>query len=146
MNFKKLLPVLFFVFACATLAQAQTDNQSNTDWNLLMEKDGVQFYGREEYCLNEGDAKACHYAFIKMVNTTEVEKKVIYHIGLQYEEGCSGCDDDSEFSAQVVVPAQGEIAADCSFSNSGLWRIIRNPNLVGGWTFQSMRIVNPQID
>lgn len=138
------LAVLFASVSC--LASAQTTS-STSDWTLLHEKDGIQIYSREESCsISDQYQKPCDYAFLKIVNTTPTEKFVYYNFGLLYTEECNGCQDDTEFSYGVSVPANDSLEGDCSFGRKELSRIIRNPNLEGGWNFEQVNITNPQID
>jgi len=119
---------------------------SGEEWKMIHEENGVQFFGKEIYCTNQVEVKPSFYAFLKIENTTSQEVRLIYTLAMEFEEGCSGCDLDSEFGTTISIPAQSVVEADCSLSQPSLFRIIRNLNLPGGWEYQSMKIANLIID
>ena len=137
---------LALIISTGSLSLAQTEVSANSEWTLIHEVDGISFYGKEQLCSNPTEKLPTNYAFIKIVNANDRNVNLNYAIGLQFEEGCSGCDFDSEFSTLISVPASSSIEGNCSLENPALQRIIRNNNLPGGWEFQSMKIVNLLID
>lgn len=137
---------LSLIISTGSLGVAQTEVSTNNEWTLLHLEDGISFYGKEQVCSNPTEKLPSNYAFIKIVNANDRDVKLNYTIGLQFEEGCSGCDDNSEFTTVVTVPASSTIEGSCTLTNPALYRIIRNNNLPGGWEFQSMKIVNLLID
>ncbi len=136
---------LFFALVLCTSSYAQS-TANNAEWQLIHEESGVNFFGKEVYCSNPAEAQPSYFAFLKIENTTNESVVLNYSLGLEFVEGCSGCDDNSEFTVRIEVPAQTTVEADCSFSKPALSRIIRNLNLPGGWEYQSMKIANLIID
>ena len=139
--------LLILSASVSSLVSAQTTSSSTSDWTLMHEGNGVQIFAKEASCrISDQLEKPCDYAFLKIVNTTETDKFVYYNFGLSYTEQCNGCQDDTEFSYGINVPANSSLEGDCSFESKELSRIIRNPNLEGGWNFENVSITNPQID
>lgn len=130
---------------CLSLLTSTAFGQSN-EWKLLHEEQGVRFYGMDTYCQNGSEPVAHHYAHLKIENTTSQDLKLNFGFALQFTEGCSGCDQDSEYLVRLDLPANSSTEGTCEEPNGKLTRIIRNMNLVGGWKFQSMKIAFPIID
>lgn|SRR3989338_1100142 len=135
--------LILFAFLFSSMSYGQVNSE---EWKIIHEENGVKFFGKEIYCTNDSEEKPSFYAFLKIENTNSQEVRLIYTLAMEFEEGCSGCDLDSEFGTTITIPAQGTVEADCSLSQPSLYRIIRNLNLPGGWEYQSMKIVNLIID
>lgn len=142
-KFLGYLPILLIVILNSATSWGQATSE---EWRLIHEENGVKFFGKEIYCSNFSEEKPSYYAFLKIENSNAQSVHLNYSLGLQFTEGCSGCNDNSEFTAVIDIPAGSTVEADCSFSQPALSRIIRNLNLVGGWEYHSMRIVNLIID
>jgi hypothetical protein len=141
MNFNKhLLTIFFFVILSASL-YGQNTNQS-VEWNKIEERSGVIFSVHREECSIAEGQKPLHYTFLKIENTTSESKNLRFNFGLQYAEGCSGCDEFEENLVLMTIPANTTLIGDCSFENVKLSRLIYNPNLAGGWKFEKEVITN----
>lgn len=119
--------------------------QTTDDWQLVHEENGVQIFATQSECSIKPDWKPANYAFLKIVNSSNTDRTVSYDFGLEYQEDCSGCYGSNEFHFTMNVPANTTIEGDCTHPE-GLTRIISNPNLEGGYTFQSIKIANTEID
>lgn len=138
------LTLVLFIF-CLNLVSSVTYSQSNT-WQLLHEENGVQFYGMDTYCSNETDEKAHHFALLKIVNNNGQLVTLNFGFALEFEEGCSGCNEDSEFFIRLEIPAHSSLEGSCDDQSGKLTRIIRNMNLPGGWNYLATKIAFPIID
>jgi hypothetical protein len=137
---------LTLIIASFTMLASISFGQSDK-WTLLHEEQGIQFYGIETYCKGEDDGlKPSFFSHLRIVNANAREVKLIFGYAMEFEEGCSGCDQDSEFMVSVSVPANSTIEGSCGDQTGPLTRIIRNANLPGGWTYRSTKIVFPIID
>lgn len=141
---RKYLTQTLILF-CLSLLTTNVLAQSN-NWNLLHEEKGVQIFGMDTYCSNDVETKPNHFAFLKIVNSNNENVKLNFGFALEFEEGCSGCDQDSEFFIAMDVPANSTLEGSCADQSGKLARMIRNANLPGGWSYQSMKITYPIID
>ncbi len=148
MKFKMILPLLTLcsvLFSTIAFSQASSDKPSNK-WEVIYQQDGIVISTRMDNC-RIGKAKfPSQYVFLKIENNNEESKTVNYDFGLQYYEGCSGCQEESEFHYAISITGNSFLEADCNFENYGLSRIVSNPNLDGGWKYESLKITNVQID
>lgn len=144
MTMTKLATVICSLFFLGA-AWSQDLSVAPSEWQELTSVDGITFYGRTEQCDFPGDELASSFALVRIVNNTSEEKVVNYHLALQYQEGCSGCAQTTEFDTAITVPANTTVEGACGNTTRELSRIIYNPNLDGGWHYESMQIVNPVI-
>jgi len=124
---------------------AQSTESTNNDWNEITRQNGVVFYVKRAYCDVIKGQKPLYYSFMKIVNTTGENYQLSFNFGLQYEEGCSGCEDFTEHHVTMILTPNQIIEGECDFKNVGLTRLIVNPNLSGGWKFQQEVITNLDI-
>ncbi len=124
------------------LSYGQTTQTLNTDWSQIITKDGVVFSTKRNTCEMVGNKKPLYYSFLKIENTTNEKLFLVFNYGLQFEEGCSGCDDYSEHHVEIAIEPNQTLEGDCTFSNGQLTRLIVNPNLSGGWKFKEEKITN----
>ena len=129
------LAVLFVTISLGSMAFGQ-----ESEWQLVQSKDGIEIYWQNIDCTYHESLKPAVHANLKVVNTTDMDKTIQYNFGLQYEEACSGCGNDSEFSYSLTIPQNSELIGDCYNQIEGLNRVISNPNLQGGWEFKSISI------
>lgn len=115
----------------------------NGEWQVIKSQDGINFLGKTIECEStiQGQLPSS-YAVLKIENTTASAKKVYYSFGLEFVEGCSGCDQDSEFSYVLELNPNQTIEGSCSNEDAHVYRIIKNYNLAGGWEYQSIAITN----
>lgn len=147
-SFKRLLPAILFSFI--SLASFSQDIKSKetigVEWQNLETKEGINFQVRkDEYSVIEGQ-KPLIYTFLKLTNETTEDKMVHFNFGLQFKEGCSGCENGYEYTVDIVIPAMTQIEGDCDFKNQLLTRLIVNPNLQGGWAFENIILTNLTIE
>lgn len=121
---------------------ATTKVKSDETWQKLTENSGVIFYYQRQDCAVIEGQKPLKYTFLKIENTTSQAKNLIFNFGLQYAEGCSGCDEFEENLVEMTIPANTILVGDCSFELVKLSRLIYNPNLLGGWKFEKEVITN----
>lgn len=144
----KYIYLLFtFIASFQSFSQATIGNTTlSTEWALLQTSEEVSFFVKKEECKIEGSAKPLVYTFMKVVNNSSATKKIQFNFGLQYFEGCSGCGENSEFRVAFELPANSTFEGDCNFGDNNLTRMIYNPNLSGGWKFETPIITNLSID
>ena len=133
--------ILFLSF----VSIGQTISTPNTDWTKIIEKEGVEFSTKRVNCEMVGNSKPLYYSVMKIENKTNQKVYVSFNYGLQYDEGCSGCEDFSEHHVEIAIEPNTTLEGDCSFENGKLTRIIVNPNLSGGWKFKEEHITNLNI-
>lgn len=140
---------LFFsilFFSKPLIAQNPTDLYNLSDkWEVLFEKDGLTFYVRNQECTVFEGQKPLIYSFLRIENTNSESKKVDFNFGLQFQEGCSGCDPYSEYSSSIEINANSILEGNCLFEENKLIRLINNPNLSGGWKYEKTIITNVTI-
>lgn len=124
------------------LSFGQINQTPNTDWSQIINKEGVIFSTKRNSCEMVGNSKQLYYSFLKIENTTSEKVFVAFNYGLQFEEGCSGCDDYSEHHVEIAIEPNQTLEGDCTFTNGQLTRLIVNPNLSGGWKFKEEKITN----
>lgn len=141
MNFNKQLLTIFYSILLSSSLFGQNKSQE-TDWRVIKEDDGIIFYAQRQECAIIEGQKPLHYTFLKIENTTPETKNLRFSFGLQYTEGCSGCDEFEENLIELSVPANTILTGDCTFELVKLSRLIYNPNLAGGWKFEKEVITN----
>ncbi|MEY4522283.1 MAG: hypothetical protein RIT10_1468 [Bacteroidota bacterium] len=145
-NYKKIKNVLFvlsLIISVHTFAQQKLKTSEN--WNLIKEQNGVNFYSRLSECdMIEGQKKLV-YSFLKIENTTNQALSISFDHVLAFKEGCDGCVPNPECAVAVNIPANAALEADCNINGHVLSRIVANPNLLGGWSFEKTLIKNLQI-
>jgi hypothetical protein len=145
-NYKKSKSVLF-IFALLISMQSFSQGKLKTsqDWSLLKEQNGVKIFSRLSECdMIEGQKKLV-YSFLKIENTTNQALSISFDHVLAFKEGCDGCVPNPECAALINVPANSSLEADCNINGHVLSRIVANPNLLGGWSFEKTLIKNLQI-
>lgn len=135
---------LFILFTGAVFGQSKFELTS--DWKLINQSNDVNFYVKRVECAIDGLAKPLVFAFMKVENLSGSDKALTYNFGLQYAEGCSGCEEGYEFYYTLNLPANTTLEGDCSFGTKELTRLIYNPNLAGGWKFEQPLIKNVTVE
>lgn len=148
---KNLLPLLFAIFTVVftgnySYSQSVIDTEIKSSWELLHEENGISIYGKLGECLMAKDQLPAKHAFLKITNHNSTEVTVNYTFGLQYAEGCASCDENSEYNATITIPANSSVEGDCDVMPRILNRVVSNPNLQGGWEFESIKISNITLD
>jgi hypothetical protein len=145
-NYKKSKSVLF-IFALLISLQSFSQGRLNTsqDWSLLKEQNGVKIFSRLSECdMIEGQKKLV-YSFLKIENTTNQALSISFDHVLAFKEGCDGCVPNPECAVVLSIPGNSSLEADCNINGHILSRIVANPNLLGGWSFEKTLIKNLQI-
>jgi hypothetical protein len=134
--------LFYSIMLMSTVSFGQTTDMPNTDWKQNTEMDGFVFWTKRIHCEMVGNSKPLYYSVMKIENTTNEQLFVNFNYGLQYQEGCSGCEDFSEHHVELTIAPNSTLEGDCTFENGKLTRLIVNPNLSGGWKFQDEKITN----
>ena len=135
---RKILTVLALFFAFTAVSQ---EAPKDTDWALLAQENGVEIFGKIDKCPMKGKMPLS-YAFLRVVNSTESEKNVQFSFGLKYDQGCSGCSENGEFTSSVSVAGNSSLEGACIEPNGRLIRLVWNPNLPSSWQFESIELNN----
>ena len=135
---RKIVTVLSLLFAFTAISQTAP---KDTDWELLAQDNGIEIFGKIDKCPMKGK-EPLSYAFLKVINSTEMDKNVAFSFGLKYDQGCSGCAENDEYSNSVTIPANTTFIGDCSDPNGELIRLVFNPNLPSMWIFESIELNN----
>ena len=137
----------FTLFASSSVfsQERMTEDQLSEEWQLIQEQDDVKFYVQEMDCSFDYLEKPLKYIFVRIENNSINDLRVQYNIALHFEEGCSGCEEESEFNSGVVIKANSSIEATCKTKEKELTHVIVNPNLKGGWSFESVSIMHVNI-
>ena len=114
----------------------------NEDWQLIKSEQGLNFYVSKQNCTRTEGQKPLVYAFMKIENTTSASVSANFSLALLFEEGCSGCTPDGEYTSSITIPAGSTVEQECSTNNNTLSRLIVNPNLSGGWKFTGVELMN----
>ena len=117
-----------------------------SDWKLITQKDGVQFYVKKQECTVQGAELPYVYTLLKMVNSNATAKTVSYNYAHHFEDGCDGCDEDSERAFKIEIPANTTLQEDCSFKLEGFSGFVSNPNHKDGSKFQAVDIKFLQVN
>jgi hypothetical protein len=134
--------LFYSLFLLSTFSFGQTSQTPNTEWSLVEKQNGLVFYTKRINCEMVGNSKPLYFSVMKIENTSAEKLYVNFNYGLQYEEGCSGCEDFSEHHVEFSIEPNSTIEGNCTFENGKLTRLIVNPNLSGGWKFQEEKITN----
>lgn len=139
---------LFAILLISNFSYSQNtiDAEKTHPWELLHEEVGVSIYGKMGDCLMAEGQIPVNYAFLKISNENTTEVTVNYTFGLQYVEGCASCGENSEYNATITIPANSSKEGACGVLPRILNRVVSNPNLQGGWEFESINISNVTID
>lgn len=138
--------VLLFLLLNGSIV-AQSLGNLTLSWELIQEKDGVQFYAKYAECMMAGqNEKPFDIAFLKIVNNNSSEIKVNYNFVTEYLEGCNGCNSTEETTFRQSIPANSAIEDDCNFTQQGMAHIVRNQNFKGGWNFKRASITSIKLD
>ncbi|MDX2360463.1 MAG: hypothetical protein QNK23_06630 [Crocinitomicaceae bacterium] len=149
---KMKLSNLFYVVLIAflgTSAFGQTEVSASdltSEWQLMQENNGVQFFVRRDICTVEGAPKQFDYSFANMVNTTNVDKTVVFQMAVQYDSDCYGCTANVESVQTITIPANSSLAGDCTFEQRDLSKLINNLNFDDGRTFESLKLIEFKVD
>ena len=142
---KTILAIVFLHCSGVSFGQ-EAVKFPETDWQITEEKEGVIFSTRRGNCEVIPGKKPLYYSFLRIENTGNESKTLVFNYGLAFEEGCSGCDDYSESHVEITLAPKEIVGGNCAFSNHLLTRLIVNPNLSGGWKFKSEILTNLQIN
>jgi hypothetical protein len=145
-NYKKSKSVLF-IFALLISMQSFSQGKLKTsqDWSLLKEQNGIKIFSRLSECDMIEGQKPLVYSFIKIENTTNIAQSISFDHVLAFKEGCDGCVPNPECAVVLSIPGNSSLEADCNINGHILSRIVANPNLLGGWSFEKTLIKNLQI-
>lgn len=125
-NFNLLLIAsLFILLGMTAFSQNKIEASHLTkEWTLLHSSNGVEMYIQYGECKMGNVPEPFQYGMIKLVNSSSVEKTIVYNIERHYTDGCVGCNMTDENVSTKVVPANTTITGNCENGNSVL---IKNP-------------------
>ncbi len=143
-NFIKSVTFAFsLLFSIISYSQEQLSTSSK--WTLLKEIQGVKFFNRLSECSTIEGQKPLVFSFLKIENTTNETKSLNFDFALAFKEGCDGCIPNPECAVSISIPANSSKEAVCDVNSQPLSRLVANPNLLGGWSFEKTIIKNLQI-
>lgn len=143
MNFKHIISSILLVLSFSSIGQSENlklKDLSN-EWKLIHEENGVQFLVKSQECSFTGNKLPFVYSMLKIENSTDQSKKVTYNYVHYFQEGCDGCDANSEKTFTFEVAPNSSIEGDCDTKFAGLSSYIDNPNFDGGWHFESVQLL-----
>lgn len=148
MNLSKWFTVVIFALLSATtFGQTEVSAADLTsEWQLMQVENGVQLSVRRDICTVEGAPKKFDYSFAKMVNTTNVDKTVVFQLAVQYDTDCYGCTANVESVQSVTIPANSSLSCDCNFEQMALAKLINNLNFDDGRKFVSLKLIEFKAD
>ena len=147
-KFKILKNVLFvfsLLFSIFSFSQEQLKLKTSDNWTLIKEIKGVNFYNRLSECSTIEGQKPLVFSFLKIENTTNDLVSLNFDFALAFKEGCDGCIPNPECAVSISIPANSSKEAICDINYQPLSRLVANPNLLGGWSFEKTIIKNLQI-
>ena len=140
---KNSLLLFTLLFSFHSFSQVKPTKSEN--WTILKEVKGVKFSTRLSDCSTIEGQKPLTFSFLKIENTTNQLVSLSFDFALAFKEGCDGCVPNPECAVTISVPARETVEGACSSDNNPLSRLVTNPNLLGGWSFEKPLINNLQI-
>lgn len=140
---------VFFVFLSTTTFSQTAMNASelSTKWSLLTEQDGVKLFVKRESCKLHKTQKPLDYLLVKVVNESGEAVTSNFQIGLHYNEGCTGCEQNVETYRSVLLASNSSEECDCTFKSNGqLSLLIKNPNHLDDRVFESIELIDFKLD
>ena len=142
MKFKHIIGILLLTMSFQSNSQTALKlNELSSDWKLLHQEEGVQFFVKKESCSFPKNELPFVYTMLKIENTTDQPKKVTYNYVQYFEEGCDGCDANGERTFTFEVAPNSSIEGNCNSTFAGLSGYVDNPNFDGGWHFESVKLM-----
>ena len=151
MKTTKIVRFVAFVFSIflSTTTFAQTGlkaNELSQDWSLLTQQDGVSLFVKRMSCELNPSQKPLDYLLVKVVNESGEEVNSNFQIGLHYDEGCRGCEQNVETYRTVLLASNSSKECDCTFKNGELSLLIKNPNHSDDAVFESIELIDFKLD
>lgn len=137
--------ITLFVSANVFSQERMTKDELTEEWQLIQEQEDIKVYVQSKECSFDYLAKPLSYVFVMVENNSTNAMKVQYNIALHFEEGCSGCEEESEYNTGIIIKANSSIEGTCDTKKKEVTRLILNPNLKGGWKFESVSIMHLKI-
>jgi len=141
--------ILFFILilggSFGLNAQNAIDLKSfSSDWMKIAEQDGVQIEAMLTPCDINGIDKQFDYVFFRLVNTNAFDVEVSFASALHFSDGdCDACEPSAEQIKMQSLKANSTVFGDCSFKNSQLSTLIRNPFIITNGVLPiSLEIIN----
>lgn len=139
---KNIFFAVILLLTSYTFGQNSEKFNLTSEWQLLHSSGEVNFYVKSSECAITGFKLPLNYSFLKIENLSSEPKSLLFNFGLQYAEGCNGCEAGKEHAAYINIPAKSSIEGDCTFKENQLTQLIHNPNHTGGWKFERPIITN----
>jgi hypothetical protein len=136
-----ILSAICLIMGLNLSAQTSEMLTPSNEWSLIYQKDGIDFYVKNEDCFFPNNKEPLVYSFMKMVNTTSKSVKVNCNFGLVFMEACVDCE-NAESAFETKIPANSALEASCENKISSLSRLVVNKNLKGGYEFRGVQLFN----
>ncbi len=142
---KSLFIIAFFLLlGVNTFAQNKIlANDLNQEWTLLDTQKGIEIYIKHGECQMGNIKEAFEYGMLKIVNTTNSEKMVIYNIENYYTDGCVGCDTNEDEYTAIIIPANTTKIGNCE---NGYSVLIKNPLQTAFTDFQYIQLTTFKVN
>ena len=122
---KKLLHFLgMFLFLSMTYSFSFIQNTSK----IYFENKEIIIEAQELSCEKPSDDIQNQYIVLKISNKTDQTLEVSFKKELWYNNVCSSCNDNNEFSTNVVLQPKSFLSADCNSKNKDLKIFKSNPH------------------
>ncbi len=141
LKIKKVIFFCFMLLGFSSFAQELKQSELSGDWRLLAEKNDVKMYVRFENCEIPGAPKPFDFIFFKLENTSNNSKQVDLQLGINYDQHCTGCNnDDLESFRRVSIPAGTTVFGDNTFTQETLNYLVKNYNGTDNYVFESITL------
>jgi hypothetical protein len=137
--------LLLFILFSSFYSISQVQLTTSENWTIIKEVKGIKFSTRLSNCSTIEGQKPLTFSFLKIENTTNQLVSLSFDFTLAFKEGCDGCIPNPECAVAISVRARETVEGVCSLDNNPLSRLVANPNLLGGWSFEKPLIKNLQI-
>ena len=140
-----LLIIFTMFFSISLYAQKEilSEDILIKNWSLIEESDGIKIYIKKDLCKVGPQEKALKYLFYKIENTTSTNKNIFFSAALIFDSNMSN---NEENKKSVFVSKNTSVECDCSFSNSTLSSLIKNPNYPDSREFEAVKLLDIKID
>ncbi len=151
MKTTQIVRFVAFVFSILLSSSlfAQTNvsaNDLSKDWSLLKEQNGAKLFVKREACSINPSLKPLDYLLVKVVNENGDAVNSSFQIGLLFNNGCRGCEQNVETLRTVIVEANSSKECDCSFKNGEMSLLIKNPNHSDDAVFEGIQLIDFKLD
>lgn len=125
----KKISFVFILLFSVIISNAQTvtigsGNMKSGDWVLYQETGGVQMFYKFSDCNIPDQGPVGEYVLIKLVNTSNADRKVDWDNVLWYNNSCINCENlTDEYHKSIVIPALGAVESGCRYDEKSVLNI-----------------------